>query len=180
MRYLHKDIRSLKDIKICAIGPKTKEEIEKRGLITDYTPESYTSQDLASGLKDILKAGERILIPRAEVAPDSFNRLKDMGFDIDEVPAYKTIQGSGNIEIAKELFQNHKIDILTFSSSSTVINFVEMMKSDNLHELLEGVIIACIGPVTASVASNVGIPVHIVANEYTVEGLITSIVEYMK
>jgi uroporphyrinogen III methyltransferase/synthase len=101
-----------------------------------------------------------------------------MGFDIDEVPAYKTIQGSGNIELVRELFQNRKINILTFSSSSTVINFVEMMKSNNLHELLEDVIIACIGPVTADTASNLGIPVHIVANEYTVEGLITSILEY--
>ncbi|MDQ1328605.1 MAG: uroporphyrinogen methyltransferase / synthase [Candidatus Poribacteria bacterium] len=178
MRYLHKDIRSLKDIKICSIGPKTKEELEKHGLVTDYTPESYTSQELSSGLKDILKAGERILVPRAEIAPDSFSELRDMGFDIDEVPAYKTIQGSGNIELVRELFHNRKINILTFSSSSTVINFVEMMKSNNLHELLEGVIIACIGPVTASTASNLGIPVHIVANEYTVEGLITSILDY--
>ncbi len=156
----------------------TKEELEKHGLVTDYTPESYTSQDLSNGLKDILKAGERILIPRAEVAPDSFIELRDMGFDIDEVPAYKTIQGSGNIELIRELFQNRKINILTFSSSSTVINFVEMMKSDNLHELLEGVIIACIGPVTASTASNLGIPVNIVANEYTIEGLITNILDY--
>jgi len=178
MRHLRKDIRSLNNVKICAIGPKTREEIEKHGLIVDNVPKSYTSQDLSSVLKDELKIDDKVLIPRAEVAPDAFSGLRDIGFSIDEVPAYKTVQGSGNVEIVKELLQNRRINIMTFTSSSTVTNFADMIKADNHHELLEGVIVACIGPVTASTAADLGIPVHIVANEYTVEGLIASILSY--
>ena len=178
IRFLRKDIRSLKNTKICAIGPKTKEEVEEFGLLVDYIPKNYTSQELADGLKDIFGIDDKILIPRAEIAPDTFSNLRNMGFSIDEVPAYKTIQGSGNVEIVKELLQKRKIHILTFTSSSTVVNFVEMMKADNIQELLEGVTVACIGPVTANTASNLDIQAHIVANEYTIEGLITSILDY--
>lgn len=178
MRYLRKDIRSLKSAKTCAIGPKTKEELEERGLMVDYVPDSYTSQDLSGGLKGAIKSGEKTLIPRAEIAPDTFSDLRNLGIKVDEVPAYKTIQGSGNVQLIKELLQDKKIDILTFTSSSTVTNFVDMMGTDNINELLDGVTIACIGPVTASTAANLGIKAQVVANKYTVEGLVDNILDY--
>ena len=180
MRYLRRDIRSLKSARICAIGPKTKEELEERGLMVDYVPVSYTSQDLSGGLKEVIKSGEKILVPRAEVAPDTFSDLRNIGIEVDEVPAYKTIQGSGNIRLIKELLQDRKIDIITFTSSSTVTNFVDMMETDNINELLEGVTIACIGPVTASTAANLGIKAQVMANKYTVEGLIAGILANLK
>ena len=179
MQRLHKDIRSLRNTKICAIGSRTGAELEKRGLMVDYVPDSYTSQDLANGLKDILEEDDKVLIPRAEVAPDVFSSLRDLGFDIDEVPAYRTVQAGGNTRIIRNLFQERKIHILTFTSASTVTNFVDMMAAEDLQKLLEGVIVACIGPVTASAADELGIPVQVIAKEYTIEGMMASILEYI-
>ena len=179
MQSLRKDIRSLKDVKICAIGSKTRAELEELGLMVDYVPEKYTSEELARGLEDKLSKDDKVLIPRAEVAPDAFGNLRDMGFHIDEVPAYKTTQGSGNIQVIKDLFQDRKIDILTFTSASTVTNFADMMASDDFQELLAGVVVACIGPVTANTARDLGIVVSVVAKEYTIEGMIASILEYI-
>jgi len=191
MQQLRVDIRSLKDVKICAIGPKTRAELERIGLIIDYVPEKYTSQDLVDGLRSILKAGassstpynepgtEKILVPRAESAPDVFSALRDDGFNINEVPAYRTLQGDGNTELIRKLFQEKRIHILTFTSASTVTNFVDMLGADELQSLLEGVTVACIGPVTASIAQKLEIPVHVVAKEYTIEGMMASILEYI-
>lgn len=105
--------------------------------------------------------------------------LRDMGFHIDEVPAYKTVRGSGNVQIARQLFRKRKMHILTFTSSSTVANFVDMMAADDLGELLEAVTVACIGPVTAKTARDMGMQVHVVAGEYTAEGMIASILKYI-
>ena len=179
MRHLRKDIRSLKDVKISAIGSKTRAELEERGLMVDYVPDKYTARDLANGLKGKLMKNDKVLIPRAESVPDSFNDLRDMGFQIDEVPAYKTVQGSGNIPLIKESFQERKIHILTFTSASTVTNFADMMATDDLQGLLEGVAVACIGPVTANTARDLGITVSVVAKEYTIEGMIASILEHI-
>jgi len=179
MRHLKKDIRSLKGVNICTIGPKTKAELEKYSLIVNYVPDSYTSQALADGLSEKLGADDSVLIPRAESAPDAFSGLRDMGFRIDEVPAYRTVQGNGNIQIAKQFFRERKIHILTFTSASTVTNFVDIMAVDDLEELLEGVTIACIGPITAKTVRDMGMPVHVVADEYTVEGMIASVLEYI-
>ena len=197
MRYLRRDIRSLKDVKIYAIGSKTEAELEKRGVIVDYVPERYTSQALADGLRSILDESSikhhklaacgtrpassiKILIPRAESAPDAFSSLRDTGFSVNEVPAYRTVQARGNAQLARNLFRERKIHILTFTSASTVTNFVDMMAEDDPKELLEGVTVACIGPVTASTAQKMGLPVHVIADEYTFEGMIASILEYIK
>jgi uroporphyrinogen III methyltransferase/synthase len=181
MQQLGVDIRSLKDVKICAIGPKTRAELERRGLMVDYVPEEYTSQAMVDGLRSILDepGTQKILVPRAESAPDVFSVLRDEGFGINEVPAYRTLRGEGNIELIEKLLQEKRIHILTFTSASTVTNFVDMLRADDLQNLLEGVTVACIGPITAGTAQKLGIPVHVVAKEYTVEGMIASILEYI-
>lgn len=179
MKHLRKDIRSMKGIHICAIGPKTKEKLEELGLIADYVPINYTLAALSDGLREVVNAGEKILVPRAESAPDVFGKLRDLGFDVCEVPAYKVVRKNGNVQLAKTLFYERKIHILFFFSSSTVTNFVDMMGISDLGQLLEGVMVGCIGPVTADTARNVGIPVHVVAKEYTAEGMIASLLDYM-
>jgi uroporphyrinogen III methyltransferase/synthase len=150
-------------------------------LMVDYVPEEYTSQAMVDGLRSILDepGTQKILVPRAESAPDVFSVLRDEGFGINEVPAYRTLRGEGNIELIEKLLQEKRIHILTFTSASTVTNFVDMLRADDLQNLLEGVTVACIGPITAGTAQKLGIPVHVVAKEYTVEGMIASILEYI-
>ena len=178
MIYLRKDIRCLKDIHISAIGTKTEAELKKMGLFCAYVPEEYTSEALVDGLKRELKQGNKILIPRAETAPDVFGDLRDAGLEVDEVPAYRTVPGSGNIHLARKLLEDGKIHILTFTSASTVTNFVDMIGTDDLGELLRGVVVSCIGPVTARTAKDLGLPVQVVADKHTIEGMVNSILTY--
>jgi len=178
MIHLRKDIRRLKDIHISAIGTKTEAELKKMGLFCAYVPEEYTSEALVDGLKRELKQGDRILIPRAETAPDVFGNLRDAGLEVDEVPAYRTVPGSGNIHLARKLLEDGKIHILTFTSASTVTNFVDMIGTDDLGELLQGVVVSCIGPVTARTAKDLGLPVQVVADKHTIEGMVNSILTY--
>ena len=178
MIHLRKDIRCLKDIHISAIGTKTEAELKKMGLFCAYVPEEYTSEALVDGLKRELKQGNKILIPRAETAPDVFGDLRDAGLEVDEVPAYRTVPGSGNIHLARKLLEDGKIHILTFTSASTVTNFVDMIGTDDLGELLRGVVVSCIGPVTARTAKDLGLPVQVVADKHTIEGMVNSILTY--
>jgi len=180
MRFLRKDMRALSGIKLCAIGSKTKAELEKFCLTVDYVPQDYTSDAIVEGLRSKLHEGERILLPRVESAPSNLREgLKDTGAFVDEVAAYRTVQPEANIQLVKELFKERKAHILTFTSSSTVTNFTNMMGDVGLDELLSNAVVACIGPITAQTALKKGAPVHVVAKEYTIEGLIAGILEYL-
>ena len=145
-----------------------------RGLVDEVTAQCDI-RALVDGLKQKLKQGDRILIPRAETAPGD---LRDAGLEVDEVPAYRTLPGSGNIHLAKKLLEDGKIHILTFTSASTVTNFVDMIEADDMAKLLKGVLVACIGPVTARTARDLGLPVQVVADKHTIEGMVDSILTY--
>ncbi|MDA8210653.1 MAG: uroporphyrinogen-III synthase, partial [Clostridia bacterium] len=96
-----------------------------------------------------------------------------------EVDAYKTVLGEGNADIMRELFIKKKIHIVTFTSSSTVKNFVKLLNTPDYLELLSGVTVACIGPITADTARGLGLHVDVEAKQYTIPGLLQAIVEYI-
>lgn len=181
MRLKKKDIRSLKGIKICAIGPKTREEIEKYGIFCEFMPEEFVAEAIIEGLKDEAMAGKKVLLPRADIArkvlPDT---LRAMGAEVTETVAYKTISGAGNAELLKEMLEGKRIHILTFTSSSTVKNFVKKLDAANLTELLQGTVVACIGPITANTARELGLKVDIEAKEYTIDGMLAAILTYLE
>lgn len=179
MKALRKDIRNLADLKICAIGPKTKESLESRGLLVEYMPEEYRAEQIASFLFGKVQPGAKILLPRADIARKVLSEsLVEMGALVDEVIAYRTVLGAGNAGLLKEMLQAKKIQIITFTSSSTVKNFVEMLNTGNLKELLDGVTVASIGPITSATVRELGITVRIEAEEYTIDGLMEAILKY--
>ncbi|MFZ5595602.1 MAG: uroporphyrinogen-III C-methyltransferase [Bacillota bacterium] len=172
------DIRDLGGIKICAIGPKTKEALERMGIRVEYVPSEYRAEEIAAGLKGKIKPGDRILLPRADIAgKDLKDLLGQEGAVVDDVTAYKTVAGDGNSDYIKNLLQNGGVDIITFTSSSTVRNFVKMIGDPKPSELLKGVRVACIGPVTAETAAQSGLKVDIVAEKYTIDGLVEAILK---
>ncbi|MFZ5639195.1 MAG: uroporphyrinogen-III synthase, partial [Bacillota bacterium] len=126
-------------------------------------------------------AGKKVLLPRADIArkvlPDT---LRTMGADVTEATAYKTVSGTGNTELLKEMLAEKRIHILTFTSSSTVKNFVKKIDQPNLPELLKGTVIACIGPITANTARELGLKVDVEATEYTIDGMIAAILAYLE
>ena len=100
-----------------------------------------------------------------------------MGAEIDVVPAYRTLQPQECDDDFVRRLQEGWIDVVTFTSSSTVKNFLDLLGAD-LHPLLQSVKIACIGPITRKTAEEHGLKVDIVPNEFTVEGLTEAITDY--
>lgn len=170
------DLRSVpRGARIAAIGPATKERIEASGLRVDVVPKEYRAEALLEEVSGETLAGKRVLIPRAKVAREVLpERLREAGAEVVVPPAYESAPSDkGKDALAKRL-QNGEIDCVTFTASSTVENFARAFEGETA-ELLENTKVACIGPVTADTARDLGLRVDIEANEYTIPGLVAAI-----
>lgn len=179
MRSSRKDVRSLHGVKLAAIGPKTREEIEKYGIFCEFMPEEFVAEAIIEVFKGEDMKGKKVLLPRADIArkilPDT---LRSMGAVVNEAIAYKTVMGEGNTEELIKLLEDKRIHVLTFTSSSTVKNFVRKLGPDNVQRLLDGVMVASIGPITSASARELGLRVDVQAAEYTIDGLTQAVLDY--
>jgi len=166
---LGRDARVVGDAKLAAIGPKTAAALESFGLKVDFVPSRYISEAVASEFPGDI-AGQRILIPRAQEAGDELPRgLRARGAEVNVVTAYRTVADKTHEEDVLEACRRGEVDIVTFASSSAVKSFFEIVGE---HELPETAAIACIGPVTASAVRSHGVEPDVVAEDYTIEGLV--------
>ncbi|RKD22515.1 uroporphyrinogen III methyltransferase / synthase [Caminicella sporogenes DSM 14501] len=177
MKKLDFDVRILKDITICAIGPATAKKLNDMGLKVEYMPDEYRAEGIIDILKDKIKDGDNILLPRADIARKLLiDELEKLGAKVDNIPIYKTVipeyDRENLIKILKE-----KVDVITFTSSSTVKNFVKILGMENL-KLINGAKIAVIGPITSTTAKEMGMNVDIEAKEYSISGLVDEILNY--
>ncbi|MBO8163801.1 MAG: uroporphyrinogen-III C-methyltransferase [Brevibacillus sp.] len=178
MRELCIDIRTLTG-RLAAVGPKTAEALEEKGLTVHVLPADFRAEGLLDSLKGKLVPGESVLLPRADIAREILPKeLRAHGLQVTEVDTYQTVVDAGNTEETAALLKDGAIHIVTFTSSSTVKNFVQSMAGHDLHELLAGVKIACIGPITAQTARDLGLPVHIVAADSHIQGLLDAIIRH--
>ncbi len=169
------DARVLKGLEIGAIGPATAATLEKWGLCPDFVPDKYTSENIVSGLKECLTEGQRVLLARAEeVPPELVSGLEILGAEVHQVPVYRTVPAEP-VSSAKKMLRKGDIDIITFTSSSTVRNLVAQMGDD--WPVSNKAKVACIGPVTSAAAQRAGLTVDIVAKEHTIPGLVEAIEE---
>ena len=176
------DVRSLGTAKICAIGPATAQALKNLGLRVDIVPETYVAEEVAGALK---KAGEldgkKILLPRAEIArkvlPDS---LREAGAVVDDVPVYSTqAENPVNLEEVRIQLEAGGIDAITFTSSSTVENFVKMAGEKTVKKAMDhGTGIAAIGPITAEKAISYGFETNVMPQKYTIPALALALAEY--
>jgi len=174
---LDSDVRDLKGIKLAAIGPATAKELKNLGLNVDYIPPDYRAESVIDGLKDKIDKNTKILIPRAKVAREILpEKLKEFGAQVDVVTAYQTVVDDSCVDKVKEMFEKKEVDIVTFTSSSTVKNFVKVLGEMDVKKALKNVVIASIGPITSNTAKELGLKVDISAKEYTIKGLIEAIV----
>jgi len=172
------DMQALARLKIAAIGPATAQALAGHGLRVDYLPEVYTSEEIAAGIGDV--SGQRILLPRVERAPKQLAQaLRGKGAVVDEVAAYRTLAVGAPDEL-KALLADGQIDIVTFTSSSTVRNLAAGLQGPTPAEVLSRCLVACIGPVTARTAARLGIRVDVVAREHTIAGLVEAIVAALR
>jgi uroporphyrinogen III methyltransferase/synthase len=173
MRHHGRDIRDLKGARICAIGPKTRERLEELCLQVEYVPAEYRAEAVLAGLEGKLVPGERVLLPRADIARTILpETLALMGAIVDNVVAYSTIRGDGESALLREMLEEGMIHYVTFTSSSTVRNFVELLGADRIQKLLENVRLVSIGPITSEAARDLGLTIDMEASEYTIDGLV--------
>lgn len=181
LNHLGGDLRDLSGIKLAAIGPATAGELAAYNLMADLIPTEFVAEAVAEALKKENISGARVLIARAEEARDLLiTELEAAGALVTVAPAYKTVIDGEGADRLKGLMERGQIDIVTFTSSSTVKNFSKLLEGSNLGELLKGVTIASIGPITSSTAIELGLKVGIEAKEYTIDGLIKALIEFLK
>ena len=175
-----KDARSLGNARICAVGQKTVAALDQIGILADYVPSQYRGAVLAAELEGV--DGQKILLPRASIAADDLpNGLRDRGAIVDTIPVYETVKaGAEGREALEADLHNGRIDMVTFTSSSTVTNFLEMFGSPPPAALLDQVHIAVIGPSTEATAKANRLTVDMVAKQASVESLTEEIVEFYK
>ena len=174
---LNLDARALKNVKIGAIGPATAKALEKKGIIPDYTPDVYSSHGFIDGLRSRDIAGQRFLLPRADIADKELvEGITRLGAEVHEVVTYRTVPVTEAISPAKQMLLSDKIDAITFTSPSTVSNLLAVLK--DRREAINSAKIACIGPKTAGRAASAGLKVDIVAGKHTIPGLVAAIEEY--
>jgi uroporphyrinogen III methyltransferase/synthase len=175
LREKNKDIRELKGVRVYAIGPKTEQAVLKLNIRVDTVPENYIAESLIECIgKDNIE-GKKFLLPRASVAREVLpHTLRKMGASIDVVPAYQTILPEQPESSFLKRLNEGTIDVITFTSSSTVTNFLDRLDKEH-YEKLKKITIACIGPITQKTAEDHGLKVTIVPNQYTVAGLFSAI-----
>ncbi len=174
--------KNLRHLRIAAIGPATRREIEKRNLNVSVVPEEYVAESVVASLRRHVR-GKRVLLARARVARDVIPRqLRKAGAEVDVVEAYETVlPRSSGTKLKKLLRGKARPDVITFTSSSTVKNFAALVGvrgRQSKRSLLDGIRLASIGPVTSSTIGGLGLTVDIEAREYTMPGLIEAIVDF--
>ncbi|MGA2858163.1 MAG: uroporphyrinogen-III synthase [Candidatus Sulfotelmatobacter sp.] len=174
-------------IHIAAIGPATKKAMEQRGVKVDVVPKEYVAESVVRSLNSKVK-GKRVLLVRAKVARDVIPReLRKAGAHVDVVEAYETVVPQTSRKRLSAALKNRRRcpHVVTFTSSSTVRNFVALMAGTrekhrdgrvaHPHPSLDGIRMASIGPVTSSTLRELGLPVDIEAKEFTIPGLVDAI-----
>ncbi|MCI0622246.1 MAG: uroporphyrinogen-III C-methyltransferase [Acidobacteria bacterium] len=178
-RQLGRDVRDLKDIRIAAIGPATEKSVAERGLNVEVLPDEFKAEGLLESLKGKALKGARILIPRAKVARDVLPvELQKQGARVEVVEAYETILPKAGRERLEQLLDERPLDMIVFTSSSTVSNLAEMLKPHSLPEMLKPATVAAIGPITKRTVEDHGLQVQVQPSQYTIPSLVEAIVSF--
>jgi uroporphyrinogen-III synthase len=179
--------KSLRHLNIAAIGPATKKASEKRGLKVNVVPEEYVAESVVKSLRKQVE-GKRILLVRAKVARDVIPReLRKAGAVVDVVEAYETVVPPSSRARLRAALKNSskRPDVITFTSSSTVKNFVALLgpsgrARSRKDARLEGITLASIGPVTSATLRELKLGVDVEARQYSIPGLVQAIVASLR
>ncbi|NWF94247.1 MAG: uroporphyrinogen-III synthase [Syntrophaceae bacterium] len=165
--------------KVMAIGPGTAKRLKEKGIRVASIPKEFVAEGILRSFETKKIQGKRILLARAKVARDVLPEgLRKMGAVVDVVEVYRTVKPKRGARRLKEILLSRGVDVITFTSSSTVNHFVELLRGEDLKNLLKDVVIACIGPVTSKTAKAWGLRVGIQPGQYTIPALTQAIVHY--
>ena len=185
-RFLSKgrDVRDLKDIRLCAVGAKTAEAIAAYGMKVELVPDEFSAEGLSKAFLRLYEGGSgslkgvRFLLPRAEGARELFpEQIRASGGEIETPAAYRTIKPEKHGKLLKRFLFEGRISVATFTSSASFTNFLDIVGRDALP-LLEKVAIAAIGPVTKITIEKSGLKVHILPKEATITAMVRGIIKW--
>ena len=177
------DVRELKGVRICTIGPSTASRLARYGIRVDLTPAEFRAEAVVDALKTTGQLhGRRFLLPRADIARDLLaEELRGAGAHVDDVAAYRTIPAGLDRDGGPDIYRmllDRQIDAVTFTSASTVKNFVAMLGHEQAVDLLSSTVVAAIGPVTAEAAQQLDIRATVMPQRYTIPDLVDALVEH--
>jgi uroporphyrinogen III methyltransferase/synthase len=175
-----RDLRALKDVRLCTVGPSTAERLARAGIKVDLIPNEARAEGVVQAILDAGSvAGKQILLPRADIGRELIgDELRKHGANVHDVVAYRTVSLDFERAGAPAIYQmllEHQIDVVTFTSPSAVRNFVELLGEEPAADLLRPTIVASIGPVTAAAATEYGIHSAVVPTTYTIAALVDAI-----
>lgn len=175
-----RDTRALAGLRIAAIGVQTAGRLRHYGVTADVVPTEFRAEGIIEALEDYVRPGMKVLIPRALAARDILpEKLRALGAEVDVVTAYVTVAGEADGGSVAEYLQSGTIDVVTFTSSSTVTNLLGLLGPGGA-ELVAAARVACIGPITAATCVEHGITPAVVADEFTIRGLVDAITRMYK
>jgi uroporphyrinogen III methyltransferase/synthase len=167
--------------RLAAIGPATAGALHDWGLTAEVVPGEYVAEGLLDRLRPLVAPGARVLLPRAAETRDVLVReLTAHGAHVTEVAAYHTRAATEHAAGLREALAEGRVDVVTFTSSSTVRSFCALFGSAELPRLLRGVTVACIGPITRATAEGRGLATQIVPEDYTIPALAQAIVTHFE
>jgi uroporphyrinogen III methyltransferase / synthase len=174
------DARALKGVKLCAVGPSTRDRLSAYGLKADLVPTDFRAEGVVQALSNAGPLQQtRFLLPRADVGRERLaEALRDAGAEVTEVVAYRTLAAEPDPDRDPDIYRmllDRQIDVVTFTSAASVRNFASTFGADQVADLLQQTIVAVCGPVTAEAASRLSIPVSIMPTEYTLGALVHAI-----
>jgi uroporphyrinogen-III synthase len=176
-----KQVSLLDGCKIAVVGKKTKRILEKYGLKADLTPEQYVAENLVAELLRNVNVREKVLILRGNLARNIIaNDLRANGIFATELDVYETVIDKSSQEKLYDVIKKGQIDVVTFTSSSTVDNFVQLLEGTDWRDYSDKLIFASIGPITTKTILKHGLPVYTEPKEYTIHGMLGSLMEKLK
>jgi uroporphyrinogen III methyltransferase/synthase len=156
--------------KVAAVGPATADAVRELGSEVAFVPAVFAAEDVAAGLGPV--AGSKVLLPQADRAsPELAIELRARGATVDAIAAYKTVTVEPSPALREELERGADAIIVASGSAAQALATLDV-------ELAERTLLVCIGPKTAAAAREVGLPVGLMADEATADGIIQALMSH--
>jgi len=163
-------------LRVAAVGPKTAQALQERGVQVALLAKEFVGEGLADALAEQVTPGTRILLPRANLARKQLpERLQELGCAVVDVVAYQNVLTADHADELVAMLQAGAIDVITFTSGSTVTNFYQALAGHDVTALLQGVLVVAIGPVTAAEAERHGLHVDVMPAQYTIADMVEAL-----
>ena len=179
LRALGRAWSALGHLRVAAIGPATAAALDARGVRVELVPGEYRAEALVERLRGVVRAGERMLLPRAAETRDVLvSELRRLGADVTEVAAYRTHPPVDAAVAVRAALASGGVDAVTFTSSSTARNFARLFTVEERRTWFAGVTVASIGPITAATVAEYGLTTAVMPSEYTIPALARAIADH--